>query len=85
MGSIVAFDPDAGAARKVTLVYPEDADIAEGRISVLTPIGTALLGLRPGQSITWQARDGRSHELTIVSVRQPADGPAEAAAAHAEI
>lgn len=72
MGSTVEFKPDTGAARTVSLVFPEEADIAEGKISILTPIGTALIGLKPGQSITWQARDGRQHELTVLSVRQPA-------------
>jgi regulator of nucleoside diphosphate kinase len=70
IGSAVEFKPDSGPAKTVTLVFPEQADIADGKISVLTPIGTALLGLKPGQSITWQARDGRQHELTILSVRQ---------------
>lgn len=72
MGSEVEYQPDTGAARTVTLVFPEEADIADGKVSILTPIGTALLGLKPSQSITWQARDGRRHELTILSVRQPA-------------
>src|SRR6185369_5692744 len=70
IGSTVEFKPDTGAAKTVNLVFPEEADIAEGKVSVLTPIGTALIGLKPGQSITWRARDGRQHELTIVSVRQ---------------
>jgi regulator of nucleoside diphosphate kinase len=71
MGSTVEYHPDTGAPRTVSLVFPDEADIADGKISILTPIGTALLGLKPGQSITWQARDGRRHELTVLSVRQP--------------
>ena len=70
MGSSVEFESDDGQTRKVTLVYPADADIAEGRISILTPIGTALLGLATGQTIGWVANDGRSHKLTVQSVRQ---------------
>lgn len=73
MGSIVEYKPDTGAERTVQLVFPDRADIADGKISILTPIGTALLGLRPGQSMTWQARDGRRHELTVISVRQSDD------------
>lgn len=81
MGSVVEYRPDAGVPRTVSLVFPDEADIAEGKISILTPIGTALIGLKPGQSITWQARDGRQHELTILSVRQPAmDAVVEAGA-----
>ncbi|SBW12046.1 Regulator of nucleoside diphosphate kinase [uncultured Alphaproteobacteria bacterium] len=68
MGSTVTFESDAGPARRVTLVYPAEADIGAGRISVLTPVGTALIGLRVGQSIGWTARDGRSRSLTVVAV-----------------
>ncbi|MEP9351295.1 nucleoside diphosphate kinase regulator [Xanthobacter sp. KR7-225] len=71
MGSRVTYAA-AGVARTVTLVYPRDADIAAGRISVLTPIGTALIGLSQGQSIAWTARDGRRQTLTVVSVEPPA-------------
>jgi regulator of nucleoside diphosphate kinase len=72
MGSTVEYRPDGGQSRKVTLVFPGDADISEGKISILTPIGTALIGLSPGQSITWIARDGRPHRLTVLTVAQPA-------------
>jgi regulator of nucleoside diphosphate kinase len=72
MGSIVEFSSDAGQ-RRVTLVYPVEADIAEGRISILTPIGAALIGLSQGQSIAWTARDGRRHRLTVLEVRQPGE------------
>lgn len=70
MGSKVTYRPDNGAERTVTLVYPADADIAQGRISVLTPVGTALIGLDVGQSITWEGRDGNKHVLTVLSVEQ---------------
>lgn len=73
MNSIVEYRTEVDATRTVTLVFPGEADIAEGKVSILTPIGTALLGLSPGQSIDWLARDGRTHRLTILSVRQ---GPA---------
>lgn len=68
MGSTVTFQSDTGQQRRVTLVFPAEADIAENKISVLTPIGAALIGLSTGQSITWIARDGRQHELTVLSV-----------------
>ena len=71
MGSTVTYSA-GDTERTVTLVYPQDADIAAGRISVLTPIGTALIGLSEGQSIAWTARDGRRQDLTVVSVRPPA-------------
>ncbi|MCX2698995.1 MULTISPECIES: nucleoside diphosphate kinase regulator [Ochrobactrum] len=68
MGSTVEFRSNDGHERKVTLVYPGEADIAQGRISILTPIGTALIGLTPGQSMSWVARDGKTHELSVLSV-----------------
>jgi regulator of nucleoside diphosphate kinase len=71
MGSTLTYEAD-GQRRRVTLVYPTEADIAAGRISVLTPIGAALLGLAEGQSIDWTARDGRVRRLTIVEVERGA-------------
>jgi regulator of nucleoside diphosphate kinase len=68
MGATVDYESDDGNKRRVTLVYPADADIAQGKVSILTPIGTALLGLKVGQSIDWTANDGRSHRITITSV-----------------
>src|SRR5690606_6944893 len=70
MGSTVEFKSNDGHQRRVTLVYPGEADIAQGKISILTPIGTALIGLTPDQSISWTARDGKLHELNVVSVSQ---------------
>jgi regulator of nucleoside diphosphate kinase len=55
-------------------VFPGDADISTNRVSVLTPIGTALLGLSTGQSIRWKTRDGREQELTVIGVEPPAFG-----------
>lgn len=71
MGSSVEYRADDGKHRRVTLVYPKDADIALDRISILTPIGAALIGLSPGQAMEWTARDGRRHALTVVAVEPP--------------
>ena len=68
MGSTLRYATDTGEERTVSLVYPVDANIEAGRISILTPIGTALIGLSSGQSIEWEARDGRSHRLTVEHV-----------------
>lgn len=70
MGSTVVYEAH-GAERTVKLVYPGDADIEAGRISILTPIGAALIGLSPGQSIRWTGRDGVTHELTVKAVTPP--------------
>jgi regulator of nucleoside diphosphate kinase len=55
----------------VTLVLPGEADIAERKVSVLTPIGAALIGLAQGASIDWETRDGESRELTVLQVATP--------------
>lgn len=74
MGSTVRFETDNGDVRTVTLVYPGDADISVGKVSVLTPIGTALLGLSTGQSINWTTRGGHRHQLHILDVdSEPAE------------
>jgi regulator of nucleoside diphosphate kinase len=72
MNSEVEFrDNTIGKVQTVTLVYPEDADITQRKISVLTPVGTALIGLRTGQSIAWEAPNGELRQLTVLSVREP--------------
>jgi regulator of nucleoside diphosphate kinase len=71
MGSKIRFTSDLGENRQVTLVFPGDADIAQGKVSILTPIGAALIGLSKGQSIDWTARDGRVHRLTVAAVEAP--------------
>lgn len=70
MGTTTEYQSDDGQKRRVTLVYPIDADITEGKVSILTPVGTALLGLKTGQSIGWIANDGRTHKLTILAVER---------------
>lgn len=68
MGSTLRYVTDSGEDRTVTLVFPAEADISAGKVSILTPIGAALIGLSAGQSIDWEARDGRIHRLTVESV-----------------
>ena len=72
MGSTLRFTTDAGEDRTVTLVFPAEANIAEGKVSILTPIGAALIGLSSGQEIDWTARDGRVRRLSVESVSEPA-------------
>jgi regulator of nucleoside diphosphate kinase len=72
MNSQVEFRDDAtGKVQVVTLVYPDEADIAQRKVSVLTPVGTALIGLGRGCSITWEGRNGEPRQLTVLSVRGP--------------
>lgn len=72
MNSTIRFVDDASGTRhEFTLVYPADAG-KPGTISVLAPVGSALLGLSVGQSIQWPAPGGRQLELRVLEVlRQP--------------
>lgn len=69
MNSRVVFrDEKTGRTREVLLVYPRDSDPEHGRISVLAPIGSALLGLSVGQTIDWPLPRGQVKRLRIVDV-----------------
>lgn len=68
MGSTVELTTEEGLSRRVTLVYPGQADVTAEKISILTPIGAALIGLSEGQSIAWMTRDGRKRRLTVLAV-----------------
>ncbi|NIX76999.1 nucleoside diphosphate kinase regulator [Microvirga terricola] len=71
MGTTLTFrDEQTGRTERVTLVFPEEANIAEKRISVMTPIGAALIGLSEGQSISWPTRTGEIHRLEVLSVEE---------------
>jgi regulator of nucleoside diphosphate kinase len=72
IGSEIDFiDERSGQLRTVELVLPAMANIAEGRISILTPMGAALYGLTAGQSIDWPDLDGHERRIKILRVRQP--------------
>lgn len=81
MGARVTFrDEVSGQERTVTLVYPHDADLAAGRVSVLTPIGAALIGVAKGQSIAWYTRAGEMKTLTVLAVERPTEDQGAVAA-----
>lgn len=68
MNSRVRFvDDSSGSEFELTLVYPEASGQA-GTVSVLAPVGSALLGLSVGQSISWQVPGGRRLQLRILDV-----------------
>jgi len=70
MQSEVTFRDDVSdQTRTVTLVFPDEADVNAGKISVLTPIGAALIGLSAGQTIEFQTPAGGWRALTVVSVK----------------
>jgi regulator of nucleoside diphosphate kinase len=69
MGSEVRYcDNKTGEVRDVVLVYPHEADISLKRISVLTPVGAALIGLSIGQSIEFNTPGTRRRSLTVLGV-----------------
>ena len=72
MMSCVDFvDEGSGELHSVQLVYPRDADTDLHCISVLTPIGAALIGMRRGEAIDWADLRGARRRLRIVGVAQP--------------
>lgn len=79
MGSTLEYETEAGDARTVTLVFPQDEDISSGRISILTPIGVALIGLSAGDSMEWRRRDGGTRRLKVTRIRTPSPTQAESA------
>lgn len=52
----------------LTLVFPEEANFAEGKISILAPLGSALIGLRVGQEINWMFPEGKTKTIKILEV-----------------
>ena len=69
IGNAVTYrDETTGREQTVVLVLPGEADIAQGRVLVMTPIGVALLGLLEGASFTWDTRQGETRRLTVTRV-----------------
>ncbi len=56
--TVVLLDLETGKEETYTLVFPEDADIERGKISILAPIGTAILGYGVGDSFEWRVPAG---------------------------
>ena len=72
IGSAVTYrDLTSDRIRTVVLCYPEDEDIDQNRISVLTPVGVALLGLSAGATIPWLTRDDETRTLEVLTVSPP--------------
>lgn len=72
LGSTVSFvDERTHEPREVKLVLPGEANIAEGRISILTSMGAALYGLAAGHCIDWPDLSGHHRQIRIVRVEQP--------------
>lgn len=66
MNSTVRFStPDTGEEFHLTLVYPKDLDDTAGKISVLAPVGSALLGLSVGDELEWPRPGGGSTRVRV--------------------
>jgi regulator of nucleoside diphosphate kinase len=72
-------DEHAGATREIQVVLPEDADAQRGKVSVLAPVGAALLGLEAGQAIDWTFPGGETRRLRVEAVLRERVAPYEAA------
>ncbi|AWL92193.1 MULTISPECIES: nucleoside diphosphate kinase regulator [Bradyrhizobium] len=71
MGSKVTYrDDEKGASREIVLVYPHEANIELNRVSILTPVGAALIGLSVGQRIEFETPDKRTRGLTVLAVSE---------------
>lgn len=68
-------DLPSGRTRTLEIVPPDEADIDRGRVSVLSPVGAALIGLTAGDSHRWTGEDGRSHVFVVVDVGGAHVGP----------
>ncbi|MDO1528670.1 nucleoside diphosphate kinase regulator [Fulvimonas sp. R45] len=67
MRSVVRFEDEQGGSSTVTLAYPGDAPAANA-VSVLAPVGSALLGLRVGQTIDWPVPGAQRRRLRVVGI-----------------
>ncbi|MGE0100384.1 MAG: GreA/GreB family elongation factor [Hydrogenophaga sp.] len=65
---VVIEDLDSHKRHKLTLCYPDDAEPHQGFISVLSPVGASLLGLRVGATARWRTPNGDACAAEIVSL-----------------
>lgn len=70
-GHRLLFDGHVFTSARIAAPIGVSTDISQGKISVLTPIGAALIGMRAGHSITWETRAGDLKRLTVIDVREP--------------
>lgn len=78
MNSTARFlDETSGEEHEMTLVYPRDADGSPHKVSILAPVGSALLGLRVGDSIEWHVPGGRTIRLRALSIRYQPESSGE--------
>ena len=69
--SVRVTDLEAGTTHTYTIVFPADADYERGKISILAPLGTALLGYRIGDVVNWKMPGGIRQLRIDAIVYQP--------------
>lgn len=74
MGSRVLYAGSSGTRAEVELVYPWDASTDGGRVSILSPLGASLIGMREGATFDWHSPNGRLFRITVLSVTAPPEG-----------
>jgi len=70
-GCAELLDLDTGERMRLTLVFPRDANAEEDRISVLAPLGTAMLDQRVGDEFEWSVPYGRRRLKVLTVAFQP--------------
>lgn len=70
MNSTVVFKTSEGKEFSLKLVYPRDSDGSAEKLSILAPVGSAILGLKEGDSISWPIHGGTSVEVQIIRVAE---------------
>ena len=68
MNSHVRFKDETGKMREYWLVFPEDADIMEGKLSILSPVGCALLGYSVGDTVEFPMPSGATKRLVVEEI-----------------
>jgi regulator of nucleoside diphosphate kinase len=64
-------DLDDGSTHEYTIVYPDEADLAAGRISIVAPVATAIIGCREGDEVEWDVPGGRRRFKVEAVLYQP--------------
>lgn len=78
MNSTARFrDETSGHEHELTLVYPKDADGSPDKVSILAPVGSALLGLRVGATIEWPVPGGRMARLRVLAIQYQPEAAGE--------
>lgn len=69
MNSIFRFENISENKQMImSIVYPQESNAQENKVSILAPLGSALLGLRVGQEINWQFPDGKTKKLKVLEI-----------------